>query len=324
MSCSIEKNQMPFFKQIFPEIATKGARYNKIEDRIEIRGSINDVKIYAIYDGHGGSQVSEELSKGFARWLQRMLAAVDPNNTGLIRKIIRAAFIIKDKQIHDARKRRPEYDPGSTAVMAIYFAKTNRLFFAHSGDSRAVLFKVNRKKMPDGSTQVTLSEMFSTKDHKPSDPIEEARIKKAGGYVTKASRASVERVDGNLAVSRSFGDFHLKQNKDIDYDPIRGKVSVKPDIHFVTLVPGVEYRLFLASDGLWDEMTNRQLASMANSAMILNPELGKDLIRYARKKGGDDDISIIGVAIKLPATQKKRAASKPKAKTNRRSNSKAK
>ncbi len=288
---------MPLFRQIFPALSSKGSRYSKIEDRIEIRSNQN-VKIFAVYDGHAGSQVSEELSKNFGRILHRLLSKIDPNNLPAIRRVIKTAFVLMDMSIRNKRTMKREYDPGSTAVMAIFFSKTNRLFFVHSGDSRAVLYRVMRKKI-NGTTKVTAREVMSTSDHKPLRPDEEKRIKAAGGHVTKASKSSVERVDGILAVSRSFGDYHLKQNGKVEYDPIRGKVSVVPDIRSIVLQPGVEYRLFLASDGLWDEMSNEELGQLASFETISYPTFGKQLLLWARTKGGDDDISIIGLAIKV-------------------------
>ena len=64
----------------------------------------------------------------------------------------------------------------------------DKIFCANAGDSRAVL---SRK-----GEAVGLSE-----DHKPNVPEEEARINKANHFV------SDDRVDGNLALSRAFGDF---------------------------------------------------------------------------------------------------------------------
>lgn len=42
-------------------------------------------------------------------------------------------------------------------------------------------------------------------DHKPDDPLEEGRIRRAGGYVARG------RVEGDLAVSRGLGDFRFKE-----------------------------------------------------------------------------------------------------------------
>jgi serine/threonine protein phosphatase PrpC len=61
------------------------------------------------------------------------------------------------------------------------------IYCANSGDSRSIA--IANKKM------VALSE-----DHKPEDPKEDKRIKKAGGTVEDG------RVNGNLNLSRALGD----------------------------------------------------------------------------------------------------------------------
>ena len=62
---------------------------------------------------------------------------------------------------------------------------------ANAGDSRAVLFSDNKV--------IPLSE-----DHKPDNAGEFSRIQAASHFVLDA------RVDGNLALSRAFGDFTYK------------------------------------------------------------------------------------------------------------------
>ncbi len=47
-----------------------------------------------------------------------------------------------------------------------------------------------------------------TTDHKPDNPRERARIERCGGKVELAE-GGVARVNGNLAVSRGFGDKDL-------------------------------------------------------------------------------------------------------------------
>lgn len=80
-------------------------------------------------------------------------------------------------------------DTGSTSC--VVFVTKDKIYCANAGDSRAVL---SRK----GNT-VALSE-----DHKPNVAEEESRINKANHFV------SDDRVDGNLALSRAFGDFQYK------------------------------------------------------------------------------------------------------------------
>ena len=48
-------------------------------------------------------------------------------------------------------------------------------------------------------------------DHKPNHRKEQKRIETAGGYITFE-----HRVNGNLNVSRSMGDFLFKQDKDLN------------------------------------------------------------------------------------------------------------
>jgi protein phosphatase 1G len=50
-----------------------------------------------------------------------------------------------------------------------------------------------------------------SEDHKPDCPIEESRIKKAGGVITMG------RVNGGLNLTRSFGDFDYKRVKELGY-----------------------------------------------------------------------------------------------------------
>ena len=51
--------------------------------------------------------------------------------------------------------------------------------------------------------------MRLTQDHKPTDPKEEERIKKAGGVITQPSLGR-PRVNSKLDMSRSIGDVELK------------------------------------------------------------------------------------------------------------------
>lgn len=80
---------------------------------------------------------------------------------------------------------------------------------ANAGDSRSVLCR--------GGKAIDLS--F---DHKPESEEEEKRIKKAGGVVYMG------RVNGGLNLTRSFGDFDYKKNKDLGYE--EQMITCKPDI----------------------------------------------------------------------------------------------
>jgi len=79
-------------------------------------------------------------------------------------------------------------------------------------------------------------------DHKPNSKDERQRIENAGGVVVWAG---TWRVCGVLAVSRAFGD-----------RPLKRYVIATPDIKEENLKDDDEF-LILASDGLWDVMSNQ-------------------------------------------------------------------
>lgn len=81
-----------------------------------------------------------------------------------------------------------------------------------------------------------------SEDHKPESPIEEARVKKAGGTI------SMGRVNGGLNLTRSFGDFDYKRNDKLGYD--EQMITCKPDIkEFERKI--TDQFILLGCDGIW-------------------------------------------------------------------------
>jgi len=76
---------------------------------------------------------------------------------------------------------------GCTANVGLL--KRGKFYVANAGDSRSVAC------LNDGST------LALSYDHKPDNTEEKNRIESAGGYVSE------NRVNGNLNLSRAFGDF---------------------------------------------------------------------------------------------------------------------
>jgi len=98
------------------------------------------------------------------------------------------------------------------------------------GDSRSVLCK--------GSKAVPLS--F---DHKPESAEEEKRIINAGGSITMG------RVNGGLNLSRSFGDFDYKQNKQLNYE--QQMITCHPDVKLFDRSNEDEF-IIMGCDGIWE------------------------------------------------------------------------
>ncbi|WVZ16069.1 hypothetical protein V8G54_009051 [Vigna mungo] len=141
---------------------------------------------------------------------------------------------------------------GSTAVTVI--KQGDQLIIGNLGDSRAVLC---RRAHDNHLVPVQL-----TVDLTPDIPSEALRITNCGGrifsakgdpYVNRIWRPNGDRP--GLAMARAFGNFCLK-----DY----GLTSV-PDVSYRKLTKQDEF-VVLASDGVWDVLTNSEVINIVASA----------------------------------------------------------
>ena len=148
-----------------------------------------------------------------------------------------------------------EANAGTTACVVLITPKW--IVCANAGDSRAV---ISHK----GNQVAALSN-----DHKPDDDLEDRRIRAAGGYVAGG------RVEGDLAVSRGFGDFRFKNLLVVNSVPFSGlsdsngneqshpnmspgdqKVSPIPDVVFHERDTAHDEFVIVACDGIWDVQSN--------------------------------------------------------------------
>eukprot|EP00439_Symbiodinium_sp_Y106_P087465 s2_g56.t2 len=158
---------------------------------------------------------------------------------------------------------------GSTCVAAGVEVKDSKdpgifsCFLANAGDSRGLLVRLRQGAEPV---------IVASQDHKPDLPAERERISRAGGFVTGTSRMNpdVARVDGNLAVSRGFGDFDFKKNA--DKDSTQQKVSYVPELFFADLGSGD--LVILACDGIFDVMSSEKLVEELLQHLAEGRDLG--------------------------------------------------
>ena len=159
----------------------------------------------------------------------------------IVEQMLYQVFMETDKQFVECDKNAAH---GSTATTVLLLG--NRLFCANVGDSRVL---ISRNGKP-----VSL-----TIDQKPSRPDEAKRIRDAGGFVIN------NRVMGELAVSRAFGDADFKRSISAalqeegvplptgaigtDYD--QPLITAMPEIQMLTIEPTDDF-LVLGCDGLFD------------------------------------------------------------------------
>ncbi|KAF5726141.1 abscisic acid insensitivity 1B [Tripterygium wilfordii] len=254
---------------------------------------------FGVYDGHGGSQVANYCRDRVHSALAEEIEFVKQSlNDGSIkvgcqeqwRKAFTNCFVKVDAEVGGKANNEPVAPEtvGSTAVVAIICS--SHIIVANCGDSRAVLC---RGKEP----------MALSVDHKPNREDEYARIEAAGGKVIQWNG---HRVFGVLAMSRSIGDRYLKPS-----------IIPDPEVTFIARAKEDEC-LILASDGLWDVMTNEEACDLARKRILvwhkkngvtLSHERGEGidpaaqaaaeyLSNRALQKGSKDNITVIVVDLK--------------------------
>jgi serine/threonine protein phosphatase PrpC len=231
--------------------AVQGARWT-MEDEYKIA---NGGRFAAVFDGHGGNGVSALLRDTLydtycdllkrKHWEERddSMGSRTPSISSHV-AALRGALEEVDKAI--LQKDTLSYQ-GSTAVAVVLHVNDDgkrTLLSANVGDSRAILSRQGRA-------------MNLTRDHKPNEERERARIMAQGEEVKWDAHAQVHRVR-NLSLSRAIGDKFAK--------PV---VSGEPEImHFPVADKDDEF-ILLASDGLWDVMTSQEVVDYVHEC--LNP-----------------------------------------------------
>ncbi|CAM6070187.1 unnamed protein product [Sphagnum tenellum] len=249
------------FSYGFSSLRGKRASMEDFHDTKISKVDSQEIGLFGVFDGHGGSRAAEYLQNHLFENLLKHPKFLDDTKS-----VITEVYLKTDQDfLKDAKNQ--NRDAGSTASTAVLVG--DHLLVANVGDSRAVICK--------GGKAVALST-----DHKPNQTDERQRIENAGGVVMWAG---TWRVGGILAVSRAFGDRLLKQY-----------VVADPEIQEDTIEKGVDF-LVLASDGLWDVVSNDDAVEMV--ANILNAEeadaeeAANKLTKEAYRRGSADNITCL-------------------------------
>ncbi|PSR95086.1 Protein like [Actinidia chinensis var. chinensis] len=236
-------------------VASICGRRRDMEDAVAIHpffcrrehDSANELHYFGVYDGHGCSHVAmkcrDRLHEVVKEELENKEARTEWKNA------MEQSFHRMDKEVISWNEsmlaancrcelQSPECDAvGSTAVVAI--VTPEKIIVANCGDSRAVLCRNGKA--------VALST-----DHKPDRPDELNRIQAAGGRVIYWDGP---RVLGVLAMSRAIGDNYLKPYVSCDPEVTVTDRTVDDDC------------LILASDGLWDVVSNDTACGVARTCL---------------------------------------------------------
>lgn len=193
---------------------------------------------FGILDGHGGA----DCSVWCAKRLHEVLAAQGcPKGDAAAKKMV----LDVDREFFEQG-----LTGGSTAAMCVVRHPTSAggkfgIHVINAGDSRVLLSRACGAMAEGPGTDGGL-----TTDHKPGHPSERARIERCGGTVESAL-GGVLRVNGELSVSRGFGDREHKktggpaqEDRPVTCDPEMGHFECDATDFLVIVCDGVSEGTF--------------------------------------------------------------------------------
>ncbi|CAD7697719.1 unnamed protein product [Ostreobium quekettii] len=232
----------------------------------------------------GGWEPAVRVSSGSLAWSKGSSESMGCHpGLGLegVAGAVKAAFGMMDQRLEAAQCAEAV---GSTAVVAL--VSRWHVCVANCGDSRAVLSR-------NGAAY------RMTRDHKPDLEDEQERIISCGGTVLNYNG---KRVMGLLAMSRALGDHGLRD---------AGVIS-EPEVTIIARDKEDEF-LVLATDGLWDTMSDKEVCDLARRCFQRAKERGAEpemasrvaagvLMKTALDRGSKDNITVTVVDLR-PSSQ---------------------
>lgn len=262
------------------------------EDRVCVRKSLGLLSA-AVFDGHGGWEMAEWISKQLFPEVERRLTAVQPESPDLhspeaVLAALKASFVDCDTRLLQ------EVDNNNTGEALGGFVKglgqgacalcavvsPTHLLFANAGDCCACVIR-------DGEPILVHA------IHNANQPAEQKRLRDAhpgeadivvcwgsDGFWTEQQMLEVAQ-EGSLPSScyvkdcvqttRAFGDFYLKDSRFNWVGMVKNPVSlpyvtVDPEVVAIERCPKDEV-VVLGSDGLWDELKGPDVACIVRETM---------------------------------------------------------
>jgi protein phosphatase len=231
--------------------------------------------LFGIFDGHSNDKCSNYIAEHLPRKVNDLASLTNEAIEDMCIKL--DELFLEDVG-----------DGGTTATFCIVEAVEDKfnVTVCNIGDSRTLVARGGRI-------------ILATLDHKPQNPEEKARIERCSGVVR------MNRVDGDLAVSRAFGDATFKRNR----DNLRNqKVIAVPDVSRIECQK--DDVLIIACDGVYEGNYNNEEVVENVFSMLPPPEgdygvVAARICDQAIRRGSKDNVScmIVQFTNGLPMVQ---------------------
>ncbi|KAL8827923.1 MAG: hypothetical protein Q9170_006822, partial [Blastenia crenularia] len=259
----------------------------------------SDWMFWSVFDGHAGWTTSAKLRQVLTSFVARELSAtyksaitnpslVVPSSTSIDEAIKRGFLKCDHEIVHESVLKAQKANTksaaaallgpalsGSCALLSFYDSRSRDFRVACTGDSRAVL---GRRNANGTWTAQALSE-----DQTGGTPSEMARLR--AEHPGEPNVVAHGRILGNLEPSRAFGDAHYKWTKDVQEmikkawfgrSPLSllktpPYVTAEPVVTTTKMMPEKGDFVVLATDGLWEMLTNEEVVGLVGKWLEENP-----------------------------------------------------
>lgn len=226
--------------------AGKGsANEDRLDARLlQVKGQ--SIPYMAVFDGHGGSAVAEDLSKNFSTKMQQVLMETASFDDASVYNALDRCCVEYNAQI-----RAQDPPPTCGACAAISLVINNSLWVINVGDTRVAV-------VDDSQIRVLSDDADLSKDSY------KQAAEGLGGTVTPDGRlTAVGGAVGRLQCPRAFGDCTTPG------------VSAHPGITKLDLATlGPNSHLVIGCDGLWDHATGEEVAAEVRNGANSNRNMG--------------------------------------------------
>ncbi|KAM3857313.1 protein phosphatase Mn(2+)-dependent 1K [Diretmus argenteus] len=250
------------------------------EDRLRVARLHDNLLYFAVFDGHNGSHAADYCYTFMEKYIRDALEEEED-----LEKVLTKAFLDVDKALHTHLSyfgNASFLTAGTTATVAM-LRDGAELVVGSVGDSRALLCRKGRA-------------IKLTHDHTPDRKDESQRITRSGGFVTWNSVGQAN-VNGRLAMTRSIGDFHLRNSG----------VIAEPETQRLTVQHANDSFLALTTDGINFLLSDQEICDVINQ--FHNPtEAAQVISQQALQYGSEDNATIIVVPFGAWGKQQNSAA----------------
>ena len=248
---------------------------------------------FAVFDGHGGNKLSQyanlllypyfleafNINKFIINFNNRLILSLNQAYARIEQEFLKIAF-------NERLKNNYAFSQVGTCALSVIIIN-KKIFVANLGDSKARLFYLSHKYMKkrNDTAQMKvkkLSKVFNIR--KKEEQIYYKQKFPKDKDIIKCYNEKACYVKGALQPTRTLGDYTMKYlhfnldnvNKDFLYEKYQKYfngpyISSIPDIQVIDIKKNFRY-LIIGTDGLWDVMKSREIASFIMDNKVNNIE----------------------------------------------------